>query len=186
MADFFQHSRRNLAGISTDPRCCRWRFSDWCGLRVLLHNQESKSDSDHFPAGGDDPAPGVASIDGVARVAPYFSLASAASYLEGRIGETGDVYYEGSLHVGSSLVFYLNRKFYLVNQTPDAFSQKFGPEAIYATEASVIDRWSSTDPVFLIVEQSRVPHWQALITERVHIYHQVTACGTYVVLSNQL
>jgi len=129
---------------------------------------------------------GVASIDGVARVAPYFSLASAASYLEGRIGETGDVYYEGSLHVGSSLVFYLNRKFYLVNQTPDAFSQKFGPEAIYATEASVIDRWRSTDPVFLIVEQSRVPHWQALITERVHIYHQVTACGTYVVLSNQL
>jgi len=128
---------------------------------------------------------GLASIDGVARVAPFFSMANAASYLNSHLGDTGDVYYEGSLHTGSSLVFYLKQRFYLVNQTPDPFTQNLGAE-VYTSEASVIDRWSSTEPVFLIVEQKRLAHWQELITGRVHIFHQVTTCGTYVVLSNQL
>jgi 4-amino-4-deoxy-L-arabinose transferase-like glycosyltransferase len=129
---------------------------------------------------------GLGSIDGVARVAPFFSFAKAATYLNGRLGETGDVYYEGPLHAGSSLVFYLKRRFYLVNQTADGFTEKLGAGLLYASEDSVLDRWSGTEPVFLIIEQNRVPYWQQLITERVHIYHQVTTCGTYVVLSNQL
>jgi 4-amino-4-deoxy-L-arabinose transferase-like glycosyltransferase len=129
---------------------------------------------------------GLSSIDGVARVAPFFSLASAATYLNSRIGENGEVYYEGPLHAGSSLVFYLDRKFFLVNQTFDPFLQKLGASEIQADEDKILQRWSTTDPVFLIVEQSRVPHWRKIITERVHIYHQVTTCGTYVVLSNQM
>jgi hypothetical protein len=129
---------------------------------------------------------GLASIEGVARVAPYFSLANAAIYLNDRLGERGEVYYEGSLHAGSSLLFYLNRRFFLVNQAVDPFMQSFGANDLQASEQSVLSHWNEADPIFLIVEQSRVPYWQRLITERVHIYHQVTTCGTYVVLSNQL
>jgi hypothetical protein len=129
---------------------------------------------------------GLGSIDGVAQVAPFFSLAKAATYLNDRVGETGGVYYEGPLHAGSSLVFYLNRRFYLVNQRTDPFTENLGAGGLYVTEDSVLDRWRGSEPVFLIIEQDRVPHWQQLITDRVHIYHQVTTCGTYVVLSNQL
>ena len=47
-------------------------------------------------------------------------------------------------------------------------------------------RFVSERTVVVIVEQDRIPHWQKLLTDRFHIYHQVTTCGTYVVLSNQL
>ncbi len=129
---------------------------------------------------------GLSSVEGVARVAPFFSLANAAAYLNTHVGERGDVYYEGSLHAGSSLLFYLNRKFFLVNQTLDSFPPRPGSLELQASEEMVLARWKKTDPVFLIIEQSRLPHWQQLITERFHIYHQVTSCGTYVVLSSEM
>jgi 4-amino-4-deoxy-L-arabinose transferase-like glycosyltransferase len=129
---------------------------------------------------------GLSSIEGVARVAPFFSLANAAAYLNARTGENGDVYYEGSLHTGSSLLFYLDRKFFLVNQTVDPSAQRWGAFQFQASEEAVLERWNEADPVFLVIEETRLPHWQQLITERFHIFHQVTTCGTYVVLSNQL
>jgi 4-amino-4-deoxy-L-arabinose transferase-like glycosyltransferase len=129
---------------------------------------------------------GIGSIEGVARVAPFFSMANAATYLNSRLDEEGAVYYEGSLHTGSSLLFYLNRKFFLVNQTPDRFAERLGALRLQASEEAVLERWSGADPVFLIIEQNRLPYWQRLITERFHIYHQVATCGTYVVLSNQM
>jgi 4-amino-4-deoxy-L-arabinose transferase-like glycosyltransferase len=129
---------------------------------------------------------GLSSIEGVARVAPFFSLANAATYLNDRIGEHGRVYYEGSLHAGSSLLFYLNRNFFLVNQPPDYFAQHIGAPQMQASEEAVLSRWNEADPVFLIVEQNRLAYWKTLITGRVHIYHQLSTCGTYVVLSNQL
>jgi hypothetical protein len=50
----------------------------------------------------------------------------------------------------------------------------------------VLQKWGDADDVYLIVEQQRVPYWQALLTDRFHIYHQVDARGRYVILSNQL
>jgi hypothetical protein len=129
---------------------------------------------------------GTGSIEGVARVAPFFSMANAATYLNSRLDEEGVVYYEGSLHTGSSLLFYLNRRFFLVNQTPDQFAQRLGALRLQASEEAVLERWNGADPVFLIIEQTRLAYWQQLITERFHIYHQVATCGTYVVLSNQM
>ncbi len=129
---------------------------------------------------------GLSSIEGVARVAPFFSLADAAKYLNGRIGRGGRVYYEGSLDVGSSLLFYLNRKVFLVNQPRDPFAERLGANRLHVDAEAVLARWKTSNPVFLIVEQDRLPYWRKLLTERIHIYHQVTACGTYVVLSNQL
>jgi hypothetical protein len=61
---------------------------------------------------------GFSMMDGVARMAPYFSLADAADFIQERVAPNDKVVYEGPMHVGSSLLFYLGRKFYLVNQDP--------------------------------------------------------------------
>jgi 4-amino-4-deoxy-L-arabinose transferase-like glycosyltransferase len=130
---------------------------------------------------------GLSMIDGVARMAPQFSLADPARFLNPRLRENDKVIYEGSLDAASSLIFYLNRRFYLVNEPPDdemhTASQK---NDIVLDEDAVLTKWSDPNDVFLIIEQARLPHWQALLTERFHIYHQVTASGTHVILSNQL
>ncbi|MFL6538108.1 MAG: hypothetical protein ACJ8JD_08035, partial [Chthoniobacterales bacterium] len=56
----------------------------------------------------------------------------------------------------------------------------------YLSETTLLRAWRNADPIYLIVEQNRLPYWQRVITERVHIFHQVATCGTYVVLTNQL
>ncbi len=130
---------------------------------------------------------GLAMIDGVARMAPYFSLADAARFLNERPGPKGQVIFEGALHQGSSLVFYLHQKFYLVNRPPDDDSF-VGNEAksIVLDESAVLARWADPDVVYLIIDQDRVLYWQKLITARFHIFHQVNASGMSVVLSNEL
>ena len=130
---------------------------------------------------------GLGMIEGTARTAPYFSLAPAARYLNARLGPRDSVVYEGLLEDGSSLVFYLNRKFFMVNQLPEAQTPIGSPPSnIFLDEDDVLEMWGDADAIYLIVEQDRVPHWQKLLTDRFHIYHQITTCGTYVVMSNQL
>ncbi|HYY14513.1 MAG TPA: glycosyltransferase family 39 protein [Chthoniobacterales bacterium] len=130
---------------------------------------------------------GLTMIDGVARIARFFSLADAARLLNPRPIIEHAVLFEGPLEDSSSLVFYLNRKFSLVNQNP-AKEAPFGggTEETFVTESDVLDRWADGEPVYLIVEQSRAPQWQRLLTERFHIFHQVATCGTYIVLTNEL
>jgi 4-amino-4-deoxy-L-arabinose transferase-like glycosyltransferase len=130
---------------------------------------------------------GLGMIDGVAHMAPYFSLADAARFLNQRLGDKGEVIYEGALHQGSSLVFYLDRKFYIVNRPSDDDSF-IGSQSnnVVLDENAVLAKWAAPEEMYLIIDQNRVGYWQKLLTERFHIYHQVTNCGTYVVLSNQL
>jgi 4-amino-4-deoxy-L-arabinose transferase-like glycosyltransferase len=125
-------------------------------------------------------------IEGRARVAPFFSLADAADYLDPRLGDNGEVIYEGSIESASSLAFYLDKKFFLVNQSIPDRVRNTDVERRYLDEHFVLEAWDRSDPLYLIIENSRVAHWQRLITDRVHIYHQVTTCGSRVVLSNQL
>src|SRR5260370_5283201 len=130
---------------------------------------------------------GLSMIEGVARTAPYFSLADVARYLNPRLEAAGDAIFEGPFDDSSSLVFYLNRKFLLVNQN----NQKAAPIGrpsidIFVNEEAVLEKWVGADAVYLIVEQSRADYWKQLLTSRFHIYHQVTTSGTYVVLGNQL
>jgi 4-amino-4-deoxy-L-arabinose transferase-like glycosyltransferase len=129
---------------------------------------------------------GLGLADGRSRMAPSFSLASAARFLNPRLGERGQVIYEGPLHRGSALTFYLNRKFFLVNQRPVFFDQSAAAQEKYLDENFVLEVWNRSDPIYLIIDENRIPYWQKLVTARVHIYHQVTTCGHYVVLSNQL
>lgn len=129
---------------------------------------------------------GLCLAEGGSRMASSFSLAGAARFLNPRLGERGQVLYEGSLRDGSTLTFYLNRKFFLVNQRPDFFDQSAAAQEKYLDGSLVLEAWNRSDPIYLIIDENRVPYWQESVTARVHIYHQVTTCGRYVVLSNQL
>ncbi|PYJ07447.1 MAG: hypothetical protein DMF06_15730 [Verrucomicrobia bacterium] len=129
---------------------------------------------------------GLGLAESVSRMAPFFSLAGPARFLNPRLGEQGQVLYEGPLHRGNTLAFYLNRKFFLVNQEPDFFDRDQEARAKYIDEQFVLEIWNRSTPVYLIIDESRIPHWQDLITSRVHIFHQVTTSGHFVVLSNQL
>jgi 4-amino-4-deoxy-L-arabinose transferase-like glycosyltransferase len=130
---------------------------------------------------------GLSMIDGVARMAPYFSLANAGRFLNQRLSEKDEVIYEGALHQGSSLVFYLNRRFFLLNRPKDddSFVGSY-PSDIVLDEGDVLEKWAAPEGVYLIIQQTRLGYWQKLLVDRFHIYHQITTCGPYVILSNQL
>jgi hypothetical protein len=130
---------------------------------------------------------GLSMVIGVAKTAPYFSLADVARYLNPRLETGGHAMFEGPLDDGSSLIFYLNRKFFFVNQNPRKEAPMGVPNNdIFLDEQAVLDKWAQRDAIYLIVEQSRADYWKELVTSRFHVYHQVTTSGTYVVLSNQL
>jgi 4-amino-4-deoxy-L-arabinose transferase-like glycosyltransferase len=130
---------------------------------------------------------GLSMIEGVATIAPYFSLADAARFLNTRMTNRDKVVFEGPLDDASSLVFYLNRKFFLLDQNPQKEAPLGRPASnVFVDQIALLDRWSGADGVYLIVDQQRAPYWQKLLTERFHIFHRVDTCGTYTVLSNEL
>ena len=124
--------------------------------------------------------------DGMARIAPQFSLADAARFLESRLADKDAVVYEGELDDASSLVFYLHRHFYLVNEPDDDEMHIAGGANASINEDAILRHWGDPQVIFLIIKQDRVPYWQQLLTTRFHIYHQMLASGRYVVLTNQL
>jgi 4-amino-4-deoxy-L-arabinose transferase-like glycosyltransferase len=129
---------------------------------------------------------GLCVAEGASRMAPAFSLAGAARSLSPLFEARGEVLFEGPLRSASSLTFYLPRKFFFVNQEPDFFDRSEAARQKYLDEPFVLEAWNRSDPIYLIIDEKRVPYWQELVTARVHIYHQVTTCGRYVVLTNQL
>jgi hypothetical protein len=130
---------------------------------------------------------GLGMMESVARIAPYFSLANLGRHLNATLDEKGEVLFEGPLNDGSSLIFYLNRKFSLVNQNPQKEAPLGTPSMdVFLDQDAVLKKWSQTEAVYLIVEQGRVGHWKPVLIDRFHVFHQVTTSGTYVVLSNQL
>ncbi|MEO8045312.1 MAG: glycosyltransferase family 39 protein [Spartobacteria bacterium] len=130
---------------------------------------------------------GFSMMDGVARMAPYFSLADASEFIQQEIAPNDKVIYEGPMHVGSSLLFYLGRKFYLVNQDPASEpGTALGPTPdIFLDEKTVSRAWNGTDRLYLLVEQSRLPHWRALLGKSGTPAHELTTCGTTALLSNR-
>ena len=130
---------------------------------------------------------GLSMMEAVAQIAPYFSLADVARSINPRLDRGGDTIFEGPLDDSSSLIFYLNRKFFLVNQNPRKETPiGKAPIDIFLNEHAVLEKWGQPDAVYLIIEESRADYWKQILTSHFHIYHQITKCGTYVVLSNQL
>ena len=126
---------------------------------------------------------GLAIVDGTSQMSPYFSLANAARFTNPGTANGAELIFEGSLEAGSSLLFYFPRKFFLVHPPPQRMR---ATNDIYLDESAVMAKWRSAKSVYMIVEQNRVAYWQRILTDEFHIYHQVTTCGTYAVLSNQL
>jgi hypothetical protein len=129
---------------------------------------------------------GFSMLDGVARIAPYFSLANAARVIDARIAPNDKVIYEGPMHVGSSLLFYLGRKFYLVNQDP-ASEPSAAPVAkadVFVDEPAVLDAWAGDDGIYLLIERNRLPHWETELREKGLPVEQLGICGTSVLLGN--
>lgn len=130
---------------------------------------------------------GLSMMAGVAQIAPYFSLADIARFLNPRLDAGGDTIFEGPLADSSSLIFYLNRRFFLLNQNPRKETPLGKPSTdIFLDETALLEKWRRPEAVYLIIEESRANYWKQLLTRRFHSYHQVTTSGTYVVLSNQL
>ena len=130
---------------------------------------------------------GLSMMEGVARTSPFFSLADIARFVNPRLDAGGEAILEGPLDDGSSLIFYLNRKFLFVNQNRQKAAPIGRPSRdIFVNEEAVLEKWADRDAVYLIAEQSRADYWKQLLTSRFHVYHQITSSGTYVVLSNQL
>jgi predicted cupin superfamily sugar epimerase len=73
-----------------------------------------------------------------------------------------------------------------VNQAPGLFEKDADTQNKYLDDHFVLEAWDRSSPIYFIIEENRVSHWRRLITDRIHIYHQVTSCGSRVVLSNQL
>src|SRR5207249_11061134 len=111
--------------------------------------------------------------DGVARMAPQFSLADAARFLESRLTDKDAVVYEGKFYDASSLVFYLRRHFYLVNEHDDDEMHIPGGMNPSVNEDAILRQWADPQGIFLIIKQDRIPHWQHVLTTRFHIYHQM-------------
>ena len=124
--------------------------------------------------------------DAVARMAPQFSLAEAARFLETRLSDKDAVVYEGELDDASSLVFYLHRQFYLMNQPPDDEMHIASTANVSIDEEAILRHWGDPQAIYLIIKQTRVPHWQRVLTTRFHIYHQMMATGQWVLLTNQM
>jgi 4-amino-4-deoxy-L-arabinose transferase-like glycosyltransferase len=129
---------------------------------------------------------GFSMLDGVARMAPYFSLADAAEFIRARVGPNDKIIYEGSIHLGSSLLFYLDRKFYLVNQDPASEpGAALAPAAeLFLDEDTALNAWRGADRIYLLVERSRVAHWRERLGEKAAPVEQLATCGTMVLLSN--
>lgn len=124
--------------------------------------------------------------DGMARMAPEFSLANISRALQQQLTERDAVVYEGDLDDASSLIFYLHRKFYLVNQPQNDEMHMGNERDISISEDAILRHWGDPQTIYLIIKQEHVPHWQRVLTERFHIYHQVATSGQHVVLSNQM
>src|SRR5579884_1651797 len=129
---------------------------------------------------------GLSMMQGVAQIAPYFSLAEVARLLNPRLVAGGDTIFEGPLEDSSSLIFYLNQKFFLVNQNPRKEAPIGAPRLnIFLDEQAVLKKWSESKSVYLVVERSRAEHWKGLLASRFLTCHWIGASGTYVVLGNQ-
>lgn len=129
---------------------------------------------------------GFCLIESGARLAPFLSLAEVSKYLNPRLGRAGEVIYEGSLRSGNSLSFYLEKRFFLLNEKPARFERDSESQTKYLEEHYLLEAWNGSDPIYLIIDESRFAYWRQRIVQRVHIFHQVTTSGRRVVLSNQL
>ncbi len=124
---------------------------------------------------------GLSVAEADARRGPYASFGTLARSLP--FGDDVELIYDGSLRSGSSLAFYLRRPLSVISEANGLAGSK--PDERHLTELEALDRFGAAHPVYLVLHKDRIPLWQERLTTRYHIYHQVSTCGAYVVVSNQ-
>src|SRR5437899_10312602 len=123
---------------------------------------------------------GLSMVVGVAKTSPYFSLADVARYLNPRLGTGGHAVFEGPLDDSSSLIFYLNRKFFFVNQNARKEAPIGAPATdIFLNEQAVMDKWGQDDGVYQSVEHSLARDWTEGVTSGFQVDLMVTTSGSY-------
>lgn len=117
---------------------------------------------------------------------PYFSLANEARAINRELAVKADavVACEALPNTASSLLYYLDTRVHWVNAP---FNNQYAQQVLgigrdyYWDEAGLLSEWKSAHPVYFIVEESRLPHWQNLLPGSQRI---VDKSGTRLVLCN--
>jgi 4-amino-4-deoxy-L-arabinose transferase-like glycosyltransferase len=110
-------------------------------------------------------APIILATCGFTIMSPYFSLARSARQLNRELAAQPDalVACEAAPNTASSLLYYLNARVHWVNAPFDnQFAQRVLGEGrdYYWDDARLESAWRAARPVFLIVEDDRLPYWR--------------------------
>jgi 4-amino-4-deoxy-L-arabinose transferase-like glycosyltransferase len=144
-----------------------------------------------FPAflvlAGSVAVPVVLAAIGFTMMSPYFSLAENARAINRAIASQPDavVACDALPNTASSLLWYLNARVHWVDAP---FNNQYAQRVLglgrdyYWDDAETARIWRSSTPVYLIVDQGRLPHWRALLLPAPRILH---AGGTRLVLANR-
>ena len=124
---------------------------------------------------------------GFTMMGPYFSLAGEARAINRELVTKPDaiVACEALPNTASSLYYYLNGRVHWVNAP---FNQDYSQRVLglgheyYWDDAEALSEWKSARPVYLIIEESRLAHWQEVLPLGARV---VNKSGTRLVLSNR-
>lgn len=124
---------------------------------------------------------------GFSMMSSYFSLAPEARAINREIATEPDavVACEALPHTASSLYYYLDARVHWVNAP---FKQDYAQSVLgegrdyFLDDAALKSAWLSPHPVYLILEQTRLPHWQAILPPGARV---VDKSGTRLVLCNR-
>jgi 4-amino-4-deoxy-L-arabinose transferase-like glycosyltransferase len=119
-------------------------------------------------------------------MSPYFSLAENARAINREIATQPDavVACEALPNTASSLLYYLDARVHWVNAP---FDNQYAQRVLglgrdyYWDDAGLKRKWSAAVPVYLIIEESRLPHWQKELAPG---WRLVNKSGTRLVLCN--
>lgn len=107
----------------------------------------------------------LAAVFGYALVAPYFSLAGAASSLR-KLPAAAPIVFDGGIDTASSLLFYTDQPVALLGQNPeeDFITRKFGiGRERYLTDSGFAALWTSGRAMAFVTEKSARPRWEQLL-----------------------
>jgi 4-amino-4-deoxy-L-arabinose transferase-like glycosyltransferase len=144
-----------------------------------------------FPAllvlGCSSAVPVILAAAGFTAMSPYFSLAENARAIGREIAAEPDalVACEAAPNTASSLLYYLPRRVHWVNAP---FDNQYAQQVLgqgrdfYWNDATLAGAWSSTTPIYLVIEDDRLAHWQGELSPAPRI---VNRSGTRLVLANR-
>jgi hypothetical protein len=128
-----------------------------------------------------------AATAGFSMMGPYFSLAEEAHVINTEMASKPNaiVACEALPHTASSLLYYLNARIHWVNAP---FNEQYPQRVLglghdyFWDDAGLESQWKSAQRVYLIIDEDRLPHWQAQLPPGARL---VNKSGTRLVLCNQ-